>query len=458
MVMHTSRHPLPDRGHRGAAVRTAGCHHRPGAPRGPLRRCEQRPAPRARATPAAPRPASRRASAGSRPDRAGNRLAMRSMPNVRCWICTSWSRPDGAVVAGWYPGWDYAWPRDSSWVAVALAVTRHGADALRVADLPAERAEPGRHWAARYEPDGGGRSATRPVELDAVGWVPWAVWSWYEADRSPRRGASWPAVANGQRGSERAEQSLPRVVCRCRHRLLGARHAGNAGDGRAAADRPAGRGDIAGALAPETGCSKTGPTPQHGCHVDPGFVRLLWIQPAAGRFQRSGRVGHLPRPPFGPASAALEHAEEAAERRAHPAGGGVLPGADWPGRHCHAWTAETAFSALSDAANGEHGRAGTLLSWLAAHRTALGALPEQVTAAGRPASVARWPGVTPRSCSPWSRRCGHCPRRRCRPVVNRRRRRLPAAAAHRRRPLARPICWRRPKSSRDAGLRRTRLP
>ena len=66
----------------------------------------------------------------------------------------------------------------------------------------------------------------------------------------------------------------------------------------------------------------------------------------------------------------------------------MRPGVDWPGNTATAWTAETAFFALSDAATGARGRAAALLSWLAAHRTSLGALPEQVTAAGQPASVA----------------------------------------------------------------------
>src|ERR1700759_1075135 len=41
-------------------------------------------------------------------------------------------QPDGAVGGGYSHGWDYAWPRDSSWVAAALAETGHGPDALRV--------------------------------------------------------------------------------------------------------------------------------------------------------------------------------------------------------------------------------------------------------------------------------------------------------------------------------------
>ncbi len=39
---------------------------------------------------------------------------------------------DGAAVAAWSPRWRYVWPRDASFVAVALARTGHAADALAV--------------------------------------------------------------------------------------------------------------------------------------------------------------------------------------------------------------------------------------------------------------------------------------------------------------------------------------
>ena len=64
----------------------------------------------------------------------------------------------------------------------------------------------------------------------------------------------------------------------------------------------------------------------------------------------------------------------------------MRPGVDWPGN-----TATALHGNLLRAvrrATGARGRAAALLSWLAAHRTSLGALPEQVTAAGQPASVA----------------------------------------------------------------------
>ena len=60
----------------------------------------------------------------------------------------------------------------------------------------------------------------------------------------------------------------------------------------------------------------------------------------------------------------------------------------WPGNRTLAWTPETAFFALYDAAAGQHRAATRILSWLAAHRTGLGELPEQVNSRGEPASVA----------------------------------------------------------------------
>ena len=62
-------------------------------------------------------------------------------------------RPDGAVVAGWEgatEGWEYTWPRDSCWVAVALSDT---VDALLVVDLDADAAATtARARAARNDP------------------------------------------------------------------------------------------------------------------------------------------------------------------------------------------------------------------------------------------------------------------------------------------------------------------
>jgi GH15 family glucan-1,4-alpha-glucosidase len=66
-----------------------------------------------------------------------------------------------------------------------------------------------------------------------------------------------------------------------------------------------------------------------------------------------------------------------------------LPGQAWRGRgRTVAWTPETAFFALAAASSGERTAAERWLGWLERHRTTLGALPEKVDEAGRPASVA----------------------------------------------------------------------
>jgi GH15 family glucan-1,4-alpha-glucosidase len=129
---------------------------------------------------------------------------------------------------------------------------------------------------------------------------------------------------------------------------------------------------------------------------------------AAGRLSRAvqaefGRYGYhrLPRdrsgadaavtflgPPFAAATTPVTQAVLRAERALTRPGGGVLPGTDFPGNRSVAWTAETAFFALCLASAGYHAESAAILSWLAAHRTSPGALPEQVNARGRPVSVA----------------------------------------------------------------------
>ena len=120
-------------------------------------------------------------------------------------------RPDGAVLAAWHSGWRYAWPRDSSWVAVALAYTGHTADSFRVLRFLQRSQLPDGTWAARYWPDGAGPvSDGRPAELDATGWVPWAVWNLAAVlrpgDRAGRRQLIllWPMVKAAAGAADRS--------------------------------------------------------------------------------------------------------------------------------------------------------------------------------------------------------------------------------------------------------------
>ena len=319
----------------------------------------------------------------------GNDPATRSMAQRALLDLHLSTRPGGAVVAGWYPGWDYAWPRDSSWVAVALAVTGHGADAFRVLTFLRQEQSRDGTWAARYQPGSGGAVRDgRPVELDAVGWVPWAVWSWYEAGHPARRELNglWPMVSAAADAAQRSlspgglpvaatdywEHGAQVTLGTAAPLLTGLRAA-------AAIAAALGRGQVAQRWSDDAARLARAIQASFGCY---GFNRLP--DESSGPDASVTFLG----PPFGPGSPALDRAEKAAERALTLPGGGLLPGADWPGNTATAWTAETAFFALFDAAAGARGRAAALLSWLAAHRTSLGALPEQVTAAGQPASVA----------------------------------------------------------------------
>jgi hypothetical protein len=302
-------------------------------------------------------------------------------------------RPDGAVVAGWYGRWDYAWPRDSSWVAVALAATGHGADALRVLRFLGQEQSRNGTWAARYQLNGSGPVLDgRPTELDAVGWVPWAVWSWYQAAGSSggairqELAGLWPMVNAAAGAAERSlspgglpepatdywEHGSQVTLGTAAPLLTGL---------RAAADIAAALGRTPASQRWAAAAARLGVATQasFGCYGDNRLPR-----DSAGPDTAITWLG----PPFGPFSTTLEHAEQAAQRALTLRGGGLLPGTDWPGNLNTAWTAETASFALSDAATGQHRAAGDLLDWLAAHRTRLGALPEQVNADGKPGSVA----------------------------------------------------------------------
>jgi glucoamylase len=317
-------------------------------------------------------------------------MATRALLDLRLSV-----RPDGAVISGWHPGWQYSWPRDSSWVAAALAATGHAAAALRILRFlqRVQLADGG--WAARYWPDGSGPVAGRPAELDAVGWVPWAVWSWAaaqpSASRSAPRGlaALWPMVSAAADKAVRSlsadglpvaamdywEDSVQVTLGTAAPLLAGLRAAADVaaelgGRARAAAARrwSAAAARLSGAIETRFGRYGYGRLPGPGSGADAAVTFL------------GG--------PFATATAAVQRAAAGAQRALTLTNGGLLPGSAWPGDTTAAWTAETAFFALFWAAAGQHSRSAAILSWLAAHRTRLGALPEQVTAQDRPASVA----------------------------------------------------------------------
>ena len=319
-------------------------------------------------------------------------MATRALLDLRLAV-----RPDGAVLAGWRSGWAYAWPRDSSWVAVALTETGHPAMAYQILRF-LQRMQPADGiWAARYLPDGSGPVRDgRPAELDADGWVPWAVWTWAVTQPlGPGRRSRhdlmllWPMVVRAADAAARSltqdglpgpamdywENSVQVTLGTAAPLLAGL---------RAAAALAA---DIGGAAAASDGRGWAAEAARLARAITAAFGQTGYQRGPAAGWGADAAVTFLG-PPFAEPGPAVLQAARAAQRALTLPSGGLQPGTAWPGTPGVAWTAETAFFALFDAATGQHGPAAALLDWLDAHRTKLGSLPEQVDSAGRPACTA----------------------------------------------------------------------
>jgi glucoamylase len=319
-------------------------------------------------------------------------MATRALLDLRLAV-----RPDGAVVAGWRSGWEYDWPRDSSWAAVAFAGTGHPDLAYQVLRFLAGVQGADGIWAARYLTDGSGPVRDgRPAELDADGWVPWAVWSWAASQPSgaghifrQQLAALWPMVTRAADADARSltsdglpgpamdywENSVQVTLGTAAPLLAGL---------RAATDLAA---EVGGAAAAADGQRWAGAATRLAAAIGATFGRTGYQHTPQAGSGADAAVTFLG-PPFAASSVAVRQAAWSAQQVLALPGGGLQPGQAWSGTPGVAWTAETAFFAVFDAATGQHGEASALLDWLAAHRTALGSLPEQVTSTGQPASTA----------------------------------------------------------------------
>ncbi|PRY59266.1 hypothetical protein BCF74_1103 [Knoellia remsis] len=92
-----------------------------------------------------------------------------------------------APVAGPAAGWDYFWPRDGAFVAVALDRTGHTREASFIVDFMARLPfDKKRGFDARYEPNGTPVvDRPRGPQSDGCGWVLWAVGSLSSASLPP---------------------------------------------------------------------------------------------------------------------------------------------------------------------------------------------------------------------------------------------------------------------------------
>jgi hypothetical protein len=265
------------------------------------------------------------------------------------------ARSDGAVLAGPHSIWRYAWPRDCSWVAVALAETGHLDLSLRILRFLLRMQSPGGTWAARYLPSGSGPVRDgRPAELDAVGWVPWAAWAWITA-----------AGRHGRTVGAELSELLPMVTA-----AAGAAERSLTGDGlpRAAMDYwedkpiqvtlgtavPVLAGlRAAAAIADQAGDPAragrwTAAAARLSAGIGRGFGRYGFHRVAFADSGDDAAVTFLGLPFAVPGRAVVRAADFAADAL-QVANGGMQPGSGWTGTDEVAWTPETAFFALFDA-------------------------------------------------------------------------------------------------------------
>ncbi len=317
-------------------------------------------------------------------------------------------QPNGALVAANRYWWRHVWPRDASFAVVALSATGRHADAENILRFLARVAPDNGVWQARYKPDGSGDPPNyRRRQLDGSGWVPWALWFWVETNpdhehavRAVQDLASMTVKsADALARSLRREDDLPRpspdyweqggtqaTLGIAAPALLGLR--------------------AAVALAPTLGADPTG-WEEASRRLDAAIDREFGTQgyPRAGLDEDRQLVGAhgypLPfpeigrdaavtflGPPFTAPDDAVHRAVGGAMEALRVPNGGLRPGELWTTDVDVAWTPTTALFALAAAGYGDVEAAERLLSWLADHRTPLGALPEKVNEAGEPASVA----------------------------------------------------------------------
>ena len=294
-------------------------------------------------------------------------------------------------VAGWTDRWRYAWPRDVSFVASALARVGHPEHAVaQLAFLQGVQRTDG-WFEARYDIATRRAPDDRIAQLDGSGWALW--------------GARQVASAAPERAADLLAPLRPLLV-RCSRRLLASLDARTAlppasSDYWELVEHTLTLGTAAAVLAGLRSATDVLPLVGEMALADrtraasgllgaqvrtrfgaDGYPRLL------GGSSPDAAVTFLVAP-IGPSDVdrdvlgALESAQASMGRPA----GGLAPGESWKNDGV-SWTPETALFAAAWAATGHRSRAESLLGWLGEHRTDAGSFPEKVLHDGRPAAVA----------------------------------------------------------------------
>jgi GH15 family glucan-1,4-alpha-glucosidase len=294
-------------------------------------------------------------------------------------------------VAGWSDRWRYAWPRDVSFVATALARIGHPEQAAKQLGFLQEVQREDGVFEARYDPSTRRTPDERVAQLDGSAWVVW--------------GAHQLAAADPGRAAELLTPLTPMLV-RSATRLMSVidsrtRLPKASSDYWELVERSVTLGTAASVLAGLR--SATEVLPLVGERALAEQTRVAAASLSVAVHDQFGAAGY-PRllddsaadaavtflaAPIGPAGAddaVLTAMARAQVEMSRPAGG-VAPGVGWKNDGI-SWTPETALFAAAWAASGHRDRAESLLGWLGAHRTDAGSFPEKVLFDGRPAAVA----------------------------------------------------------------------
>lgn len=308
------------------------------------------------------------------------------------------SQQNGAVAAGAGERWNYAWPRDTAFVAVALARTGHHDEAQKALTFlqRVQLADGG--FEARYLLDGSGTPDDRARQSDGAGWALWAAW---EVSRS--------ASKHG-RGSPVALRSLldnatgfALTVTNDGRRLPRASpDYWEVGVSQTSLGTAAPL--LAGLKASQQMYDALGETALAARSRDAASrLSTIVVERFGDRYERFGsssfaalRVGGggldaavtFLMPPFAQSpSAQVVNAWTRYQSDALRPAGGLAPGSSWK-QDGVSWTPETALVAYTAAMSGRTVMAEHWMDWLSAHRTTWGSLPEKVLATGAPAGPA----------------------------------------------------------------------
>ena len=301
------------------------------------------------------------------------------------------SLPNGAVAAGAGGRWSYAWPRDSAFVAVALARTAHCSEAMKALTFLRNVQREDGGFEARYLLDGSGPPDDRARQSDGAAWALWADWE--------------VSGSCGEAGAPSALRSL------LDHATSFALHVTDGGrqlpppspDYWEVGVSRTSLGTVApmlaglrasqmmyGALGERTLAQRSGAAALRLRAVMNERFEDGWERFGSAGFGGDGLDASVTfvMPPF--AQSPAPHVVEAWMRYQSDAlrpAGGLAPGAGWK-QDGISWTPETALVAYTAAMSGRTEVSARWMDWLDEHRPPGGSLPEKVLATGAPAGPA----------------------------------------------------------------------